>query len=128
MSKKDANTPARIRFRALPSGRREDKFAALATLSLEGSVWADCASGWREPFLPASGKAWASYPALDDMFVYNASGVMPGRTWVIAPDAASLRERWSILTHEKDAAKRRPCFIRICVEASQATSTSAKWS
>jgi len=29
-----------------------------------------------------------------DLFDYNGSGVMPGRTWVIAPDAESLRRRW----------------------------------
>jgi site-specific DNA recombinase len=51
--------PARVRFRALPKGRREDKFAALAALRLDDSSWSDCRAGWRDPFLPASAFAWA---------------------------------------------------------------------
>lgn len=35
---------------------------------------------------------------------------MPGRTWVIAPDAASLEKRWERLTSEKDAVKREALF------------------
>ncbi|SKA24650.1 N-6 DNA Methylase [Enhydrobacter aerosaccus] len=108
--KKDSNVPARVRFHSLPSGRREDKFAALARLSLEDQAWTDCPSGWREPFLPKAGADWASCVALDDLFVYNGSGVMPGRTWVIAPDAQSLQERWSTLQHEKEAATKEELF------------------
>ncbi len=48
---KDPTQPARVHFDALPKGRREEKFAALAvcrsTLGL-----ADGSSGWRDPFLP----------------------------------------------------------------------------
>jgi hypothetical protein len=90
---KDAETPAHVRFRALPKGRRELKFEALGKLSLNEPGWIDCPSGWRAPFLPAATGPWATFPALADLFVYNGSGVMPGRTWVIAPDAESLRER-----------------------------------
>ena len=67
----DPETPARVRFRALPTGRREDKFAALADVTLDGAGWADCPSEWRAPFLPESAEAWATYPALDDFFLYN---------------------------------------------------------
>ena len=106
----DETSPARVRFRALPEGRREEKFAALAKLSLSDAGWTDCPTGWRDPFLPALGGAWRDFPALDDLFVYNGSGVMPGRTWVIAPDAASLRARWLALTREKDAVKKEILF------------------
>jgi len=34
---------------------------------------------------------------LEDLFVYNGSGVMPGRTWIIAPDVDSLEKRWQTL-------------------------------
>lgn len=44
------------------------------------------------------------------MFEYNGSGVMPGRTWVIAPDAGSLLTRWKELTGEKDAARKQLLF------------------
>ncbi len=56
-----------------------------------------CSSEWRAPFFPGSVGAWSTYPALDDLFDYNGSGVMPGRTWIIAPDAESLRRRWQTL-------------------------------
>ena len=43
--------------------------------------------------------AWATYPKLEDLFTYNGSGVMPGRTWIIAPDSESLERRWQKLTN-----------------------------
>lgn len=89
--------PATARFTALPVGRIEDKFAALGKLALESGNWVDCPQNWRAPFLPASKGAWADYTPLDEFFVYNGSGVMPGRTWIIAPDAGSLRNRWEDL-------------------------------
>jgi hypothetical protein len=93
--------PATVRFRALPAGLRRDKFAALERISLGGGGWAKCSSEWRAPFLPASTGAWASYPSLEECFVYNGSGVMPGRTWVIAPDAESLQRRWQTLVRAR---------------------------
>ncbi len=89
--------PATVHFRALPLGRREDKLAALAKLRLDDGAWINCPSGWRDPFLPVSQGAWATFPALEELFLYNGSGVMPGRTWIIAPDANSLEERWTEL-------------------------------
>lgn len=91
------DVPATVRFRALPAGNRQDKFQALTSLSLDGDGWVACPSDWRAPFLPASTGAWSTYPALTDLFVYNGSGVMPGRTWIIAPDAESLQRRWQVL-------------------------------
>ncbi len=93
--------PAIAKYTVLPAGKREEKFAALAKLKLESKVWQDCPTDWRAPFLPAATGDWASYPALDELFAYNGSGVMPGRTWVIAPDAESLRLRWRALLRAK---------------------------
>jgi len=89
--------PARVRWRALPAGHRRDKFEALTALRLESDGWQDCPADGRAPFLPAAADRWASYPALDEFFLYDGSGVMPGRTWVIAPDAESLNRRWAKL-------------------------------
>jgi len=107
---KDRDKPAHVRFKALPTGRREDKLKALETLSLDGPGWADALSGWREPFFPAATGVWATFPALKDFFVYDGSGVMPGRTWVIAPDPQSLRDRWDRLVAETDATKKEILF------------------
>lgn len=108
--KKDVDVPARTKFRSLPRGRREDKFVALASLSLDDKMWIECPDGWRDPFLPKAADAWASFASLDDLFLYNGSGVMPGRTWVIAPDAETLKERWAVLLREKDLAKKEELF------------------
>jgi Type ISP C-terminal specificity domain/N-6 DNA Methylase len=97
--KKAADALAAVRFQALPNGHRDDKFAALTKISLNDGGWVDCPSEGRAPFFPASIGPWASYPSLEDLFVYNGSGVMPGRTWVIAPDAESLRLRWQKLVN-----------------------------
>jgi hypothetical protein len=107
---KASDKAARVRFRALPEGRREEKFKALEKLSLDDKGWMDGPSGWRDPFLPAATGAWATFPALEELFNYNGSGVMPGRTWIIAPDTTSLNDRWSRLTNEKNAVKQETLF------------------
>jgi hypothetical protein len=101
---------ARVRFHALPKGPREEKFSALTKLSLHGPDWTECPSGWRAPFLPAAAGAWVTYPALKDLFVYDGSGVMPGRTWIIAPDVESLKARWSQLIAESSPDKKELLF------------------
>jgi Type ISP C-terminal specificity domain/N-6 DNA Methylase len=93
----DPERPATVRFRVLPAGHRQDKFAVLRSLTLGSAGWVECPAEWRAPFLPESAGAWSTYPPLDELFVYNGAGVMPGRTWVIAPDAESLRRRWQRL-------------------------------
>jgi N-6 DNA Methylase len=98
---KDTKVPARVRFRTLPAGLREKKFAALNAFSLRDSDWIDGAAGWREPFLPKAQGAWALFPALDDFFTRDFLGVMPGRTWVISPDPITLLARWSVLTQSQ---------------------------
>jgi hypothetical protein len=103
--KKAADAPAAVKYTVLPAGKREEKFAALAKLRLESKVWQNCSTDWRAPFLPAATGDWASYPALDDLFAYNGSGVMPGRTWIIAPDAESLQLRWRRLVRAKPEQK-----------------------
>lgn len=114
---KDRNVPARVRYQALPKGRREEKFAALETLSLDEqgwrdcqSGWRDCQSGWRAPFFPAASGNWATFPSLKSFFDYDGSGVMPGRTWIIAPDRQSLEDRWARLIAEKDASRQETLF------------------
>ncbi len=89
--------PAVVRWRALPAGHRSAKFDALAALKLDGPDWVLCPSNGRAPFLPASTGAWAAHPALEDLFIFNGSGVQPKRVWVIAPDAQSLTQRWQRL-------------------------------
>ena len=108
--KLDAEKPARVRFRSLPAGRREEKFEALTAVTLDGGEWVNCPEGWRAPFLPAATGGWATYPMLEQLFAYNGSGVMPGRTWVIAPDRQSLARRWERLVLETDSNRKELLF------------------
>jgi hypothetical protein len=97
--------PAKVWFRTLPVGDRKIKFEALAGVTLDSDDWAECPSEWRAPFLPKAAGAWATYPPLDSLFNYNGSGIKAGRTWVIAPDAESLQERWKTLVTAPDEKK-----------------------
>jgi len=100
-----AEVPAKVWFQSLPSGHRTEKFAALEKLTLDSKAWVECPSEWRAPFLPASTGAWAKFPALEDLFIYNGSAVQPMRVWVIAPDAESLNKRWRTLVNAKPTEK-----------------------
>ncbi len=97
--RRDDETPAIVRFRSLPLGARELKFAAITNISLDDDGWVECPTDWRAAFLPAGTGAWSTFPTLDDFFVYNGTGVMVGRTWIIAPDADTLKSRWDKLIH-----------------------------
>jgi hypothetical protein len=107
---KDRGMPARLKFISLPEGRREVKFEALAKLSLKPHAWRDGPAEGPAPILPEQEGAWASFPPLEGLFDYDGSGVMPGRTWVIAPDAASLEARWSRLIRERDQKTKETLF------------------
>ena len=103
-------TPARVRHRALPSGHRNDKFDALEAVTLDGDGWTECPSDPRASFLPRSAGTWAGFAPLGDLFEYDGSGVMPGRTWIIAPDRASLERRWQTLQSETDPSRKEALF------------------
>ena len=108
----DIEEPAKVMFRELSEGPRERKFEELTGLSTSDGRWVFGPPGWRAPFLPKKTGAWGTFPALKDLFVYDGSGVMPGRTWVIAPDVSSLESRWERLVREKGRKFGRLCFIR----------------
>jgi len=107
---KDRSTPARLRFAALPKGKRAEKFKALEKLPLDGAAWSDGPVGWREPLLPSHGANWQSYPALDSLFGWSSPGVTAQRTWPIAPDQQSLIGRWAVLTREKSRSEKSTLF------------------
>lgn len=101
---------ARVRYRALAKGRREEKFAELKTIALSGKGWSDCPSEARAPFLPELREGWGAFAPLDSVIGDCGSGVMPGRTWIIAPDEVSLKQRWKRLIDEPKAEKRAMLF------------------
>ena len=101
---------ARIRYRALPESHREDKFLALADLTLNEDGWQDGEASLRGPFLPGRGVGWDDQVALSDLFEWYTPGVMSCRTWVIAPDATSLSRRWEELKAARDKETRANLF------------------
>lgn len=105
-----SDATARVKHRALPHGDRTGKFAALDEISLDDDGWTECPSEPRASFLPRSTGAWRGYAALEELFIYNGAGVMPGRTWVIAPDRETLTRRWEALQSEVDAQEKEALF------------------
>ena len=102
--------PARVMYRSLPGGDRRVKFKALSVIGLDDDGWTECSSDSRASFLPKAAGSWAGFIPLDDLFDYNGSGVMPGRTWVIAPDRETLERRWDVLRFERDAVRKEALF------------------
>jgi hypothetical protein len=111
---KDRSAPARVHFRALAEGTREEKFAELAGIKLGDSGWVEGPSGWRAPFLPKLEGVWADFVRLEDLFLSSSSGVLPGRTWVVAPDAKSLHDRWNRLIEEQSPSIKEDLFFPHC--------------
>lgn len=107
---KSRNVPATTLFRVLPPGRRTEKFAALAAITLDGPGWEFCQDDWRAPFLPIARGLWGEFAPLRSLFGYDGSGVMPGRTWIIAPDSETLERRWDRLIAERDPKRKEELF------------------
>lgn len=101
----EKDVPAAVRFHQLAKGSRADKFAELAGLTLGSAEWDLCPDAWRAPFLPQSAARWLSFPSLEDLLRWGGSGIMSGRTWIIAPDKPTLVQRWNTLIHAKSAEK-----------------------
>jgi hypothetical protein len=106
----DPEKPARVHYRSLAKGKRDKKFEELKTITLTGKGWMGGASDWRAPFLPELTGAWADFVPLDSVIGDCGSGVMPGRTWIIAPDAQSLERRWKRLLDERNPEEQAKLF------------------
>jgi predicted helicase len=107
--KVEGSEPAKVHYARI-DGTRETKLAALnAILDFTCVTWQDCPAGWQAPFRPAGKGRYFSWPLLTDLMPWQQSGVKAGRTWVISPEAESLRKRWHALLSE-EAAKRKELF------------------
>ncbi|GAB5427422.1 MAG: hypothetical protein Devi2KO_08810 [Devosia indica] len=109
-SRTSSSTPARVWFRRLAPGKRDMKFAELASIRLSGSGWSIGNRGWREPFVSEADGQWSTLVPLTRLFSNSSSGVLPGRTWVVSPDQATLQARWNRLVAESDATKKEEMF------------------
>lgn len=102
--------PAIVKTRTLEPGDRDRKFEELARITLHGEGWSLASSDIRAPFKAVSDTEWLKHPSLSDLFSYNGSGVMPGRTWVIAPDSGTLVDRAKALQSVNDVPRQRELF------------------
>ena len=112
-SRSPANDPAkaaRVRFRSLAKGKRAEKFVELQGVSLDSKGWSECPGAWRAPFLPEFSGGWGDFVPLDSLLGDVGSGVMSGRTWVIAADTETLEARWESLLNESDAVRKELLF------------------
>lgn len=96
---------AEVRYLSL-RGHRHDKLARLAELTPSDGEWLDCPDEWSSPFRPKPTSDWRSYPSLKDVIPWSSPGVKPNRTWVYAPERATLGARWQrlLLANEDDRA------------------------
>ena len=124
---KNESKPAHVRFRALPKGKREEKFAALAALSLDTKDWIDCPADWRAPFLPelvGNGRILrrcASFSAT------TARASCPAERGSSRLTRKRLESRWERLVKEKDEDEEgRSFFIRISRRRRQDSTKASK--
>ena len=100
---------ARVRYAKI-EGTRDDKFASLNNIeNLESVAWRDCPDDWQAPFLPRGDGDFWSWPLLTDVFPWQQSGTMFGRTWPIAESNRVLEERWETFC-EADTTERAKLF------------------
>ncbi|MFF4237800.1 type ISP restriction/modification enzyme [Actinomadura geliboluensis] len=76
------------------TGTSEEKRSALKELKTTDPRWQLCSSEWQAAFLPAGDPIWESSPSLSDLMPWRSRGITPGRTWVYAPTADLLQDRW----------------------------------
>jgi len=95
----DADTPASVKYCGeLVEGTQATKLARLAEIgSFADLGWEDCFSDWDAPLLPEREGNYFSWPLLTNLFPWQHSGVQFKRTWPIAPNRDTLKDRWKAL-------------------------------
>jgi hypothetical protein len=97
-----SDNPAVVHYSRI-NGTKEEKLKALAQMEKFGDLpWRECLPGWNDLFLPTSDKAYWDWPLVTDIFPWQVTGVMAGRTWPIAPNVSVLNNRWKILLKSKE--------------------------
>lgn len=108
--------PAKVRFYRVQPAPLDDKLNEIAPLrDPDSPKWTTLprpttAEQMRASFDPPPSSAWNSAPRLDDIFPWHGNGVMIGRTWPVAPQPQTVRERWKALISETDALRQADLF------------------
>lgn len=86
---------------------RKQKLAALDSLrSINDLTWAKDAGTGGDPIRGAEPESWTAMPAIKDIHPWTSSGMSANRTWVTAPTAAMLEQRWTELVGYRDDPER----------------------
>ncbi|WP_327304548.1 N-6 DNA methylase [Streptomyces sp. NBC_01298] len=97
----DPDTPAVVRRLDAPQGHRDEKFAWLGDLGLDGhedgSPWQTCSDALTDPFQPAASEDWSNMPSLDELLPWASSGNKNNRSWPVSPSEEILNKRWKML-------------------------------
>lgn len=101
--------PAHI-LRTEVRGDLDSKFQALSNLSWDSGTWKESMSGWTDPFIAPSDTSWGAIPTLVQLMPWTSPGIKPNRTWVYAPSAQALRDRWNALI-SADASEKADWFV-----------------
>lgn len=89
--------PARIHYTRI-AGDRAHKLDRLDAVADFGDLaWEDCPTDWHTPFKPAGTGPYFTWPLLTDLMPWQHSGMQVKRTWPIAPDEETLKQRWKAL-------------------------------
>ncbi len=110
----DSSTAAKVHYFSSESGSRSAKLKSLRQISdLRSPKWQHIkrSHDWGAPFIPSPPADWVEMPAVGDLFPWSGNGVMVGRTWPIAPDRDTLRQRWkSLLAYSAGGSAQREAF------------------
>lgn len=79
------------------AGTRQEKFEALATLSLDPARFERPVGDGLAQLTPAGTSEYGTWPEITELFPWAHSGVQLKRTWPIGPSQAVLAARWSAL-------------------------------
>lgn len=97
--------PCRVEY-ALVTGSRSEKLSQLGAIRGRADlVWKPVPRPL-EALIPGD-DAWEMNPVLHDIFPTFGVGVTAGRTWIIAPERATLERRWQRLIDERDPEEKR---------------------
>jgi hypothetical protein len=92
--KPNPDTLATVHYARI-TGSQIEKLARLDSLrDFNDLKWAECFSGWMDPFLPVGAGNYFGWPLLTDLFPWQYSGVQLKRTWPIGETKALLEARW----------------------------------
>ncbi|MFF1769113.1 type ISP restriction/modification enzyme [Streptomyces sp. NPDC058249] len=107
----DLTRPARVWRLDVPAGNREEKFAWLDGLSVDGhqdrewTPWETCSDAWTAPFQAVAAAEWTAMPTVDALLPWTSSGNKNNRSWPVSPSPNVLRERWRTLVQAPAGAK-----------------------